>query len=449
MSLLHSALTKKEKQEARESLSPGTATPMPKKSKTRMTVTMLAVMLLVSGGGAAWLLNRYVGGLEQAPLLVISEASPGGDTPASLPEQEITPVMSGEAMTAANAAPDETKKHKEDAATKTPPQPDGTVAAVYDTIQEATRDNMNVSQPEIASSSQDVPLPAAATAAPKDAAAKAVVKPAPIRAKAVASEVQPLPSQPGKKLTPKKKTLAVPHEKNHKGKQGKAAATPDEPLTGQTAPATIAVEQTPAEKNDAKPSKEEVAASFLNKANTYHSQGLFSRAAGLYREVLRHSPGNHGARIGLSATLVKMGRFDEAGKILGAIATSAQNTPEFLINSAIVALGQNDADRCLALLQKAEGFADPPLFAIFFHRGLAYVRKNNPQQAFFWYEKARSIIPNDEDLLFNMAIASDKKYDYDQAISLYQRLLDINGPGTRHRRKEIMERIRELRAARR
>lgn len=75
--------------------------------------------------------------------------------------------------------------------------------------------------------------------------------------------------------------------------------------------------------------------------------------------------------------------------------------------------------------------------------------KNDLQQAFLWYEKARAIAPADEDLLFNMAIASDRNHDYDRAISLYQGLVDTNGPGTQRRRKEIQERIRELRAAQR
>lgn len=185
---------------------------------------------------------------------------------------------------------------------------------------------------------------------------------------------------------------------------------------------------------------------FYQKALAYHRRNMLKEAAWMYREVLKKKPEHIDAQINLASVYVRSSSFTEAYSILDGLKDHEPESPEILLNLAIVEIELGRLEKALSCLDRAETLRGGPQFEIYFHRGVALSRFNEPDKALTWYVKAKEIYPNHPLLTFNMAILFDKLKMYDEAIDYYEKTLDICSSPPFCKRKKIDARVRVLKA---
>jgi len=165
---------------------------------------------------------------------------------------------------------------------------------------------------------------------------------------------------------------------------------------------------------------------FFEKALTYHRQGKLDEAIRMYQEVLARNPQHFDALFNLSVAHIKTGTFSDAQPLLNKLKGLDPENPQILLHLAIAEIGLKKPQSALSYLDMAENQPDSPRFMIYFHRGVAYSRLNNPVEALSWYKKAEELHPNNPLILFNIALMYDKMQNYQDALKYYSKYSEQN-----------------------
>lgn len=192
--------------------------------------------------------------------------------------------------------------------------------------------------------------------------------------------------------------------------------------------------------------REASAERLYRKGRAYHRQGRIEEAIAMYREVLKIDPDHFDTCFNLTSAYLQTEAFDKAYAMAADLYRKTPANPRVALNLAIAQIGCGRPRQALELLDAVADQPQPPLYEIYFHKGVAYRYLGQPDQAVTWYQKAERIRPNDPRLMFNLAMAFDQERRYGPAVDYYRRYLRESKDQDPLTRKKVAQRIRTLQA---
>ena len=174
----------------------------------------------------------------------------------------------------------------------------------------------------------------------------------------------------------------------------------------------------------------------LNKADKALKSGDFARAEQLYREILAKDDHDLDARLGLSRTLLKLRRlqdaFDHAARVIAVDPLSAR--AHALLGAAVLASG--DFRLSIEEFRTALSLNENEAIAI---AGLAMVDyyENRVYPCIIGLRRATAIDPDEPDYVFNLGQAAARSERYKEAADAYERFLTVAPRTDAERRARI------------
>jgi tetratricopeptide (TPR) repeat protein len=192
------------------------------------------------------------------------------------------------------------------------------------------------------------------------------------------------------------------------------------------------------------PSREEDL--FYQKALRYHRENKLNQAIQMYQQVIRVNPDHRDALFNLSSAYLQLAAYSDAYPLLIQLEVSDHETPNVLVNLAIAEIGLGRPAEAIHLLDSAANKREEPQFKIYFHRAVALSRLGKLEEAQISYKKAEKLNASHHNLIFNLAVLSDKLQRYDEAIQYYGKYLQQNNTLPPLEKIDIEARIRSLHA---
>jgi predicted aspartyl protease/Flp pilus assembly protein TadD len=174
----------------------------------------------------------------------------------------------------------------------------------------------------------------------------------------------------------------------------------------------------------------------LNKAEKAMKSGDFERAEQIYRELLAKDDHDLDARLGLSRTLLKLRRlqdaFDHAARVIAVDPLSARG--HALLGAAVLASG--DFRLSIEEFRTALSLNENEAIAI---AGLAMVDyyENRTYPCIVGLRRASTIDPDEPDYIFNLGQAAARSERYKEAADAYERFLVVAPRTDAERRARI------------
>jgi len=185
---------------------------------------------------------------------------------------------------------------------------------------------------------------------------------------------------------------------------------------------------------------------YFRKALSYHAQGRLPKAIAFYRDVLQLQPDHFDARFNLASAYIESGAFEDAHRIAQALYRRDPASPQVLTNLAITKIGLGQYRQALTLLDQAADTPHAETFTILLHKGIACRGLHQLDAALAWYHKAEDLNPDHPQLLFNLALAYDRRQAFDQALHYYQAYRKVVSDGQDRVPSGIQQRIAALRS---
>lgn len=143
-----------------------------------------------------------------------------------------------------------------------------------------------------------------------------------------------------------------------------------------------------------------------------------------FNRGLQETPGAVEGLSGLAQTYIKMGKTDEAKKLLQQVLAANPRRPADLNVIGELYLSTGDAQQALTYLRRADALQPAPRPELLM--ALAYKRLNQPDQAKAMLERARSKAPRNPEVLRSVAGYYRDTHDYKQAIAALQQIPNKN-----------------------
>jgi len=189
------------------------------------------------------------------------------------------------------------------------------------------------------------------------------------------------------------------------------------------------------------------AARYYRKALSYHRQGRMDRAIALYREVVRLQPQHFDARFNLVSAYIDTREFTKAHRIASELYRQDSTNQQVLANLAIAKIGLGQSREALQLLDEVADLPHAAMFTVYLHKGLAYRNLDQMASAIGWYQRAEELKPDNPQLLFNLALAHDRRQHYREAVHYYQAYMQQVQDDEQGRAvKDVRQRIHTLRS---
>ncbi|MGA8282815.1 MAG: tetratricopeptide repeat protein [Desulfobacterales bacterium] len=185
---------------------------------------------------------------------------------------------------------------------------------------------------------------------------------------------------------------------------------------------------------------------FYQKALRYHREDKLDQAIQMYKQVIRVNPDHRDALFNLSSAYIQLAAYSDAYPLLKRLEMNDHRNPDILVNLAITEIGLGRPAEAIHLLDSAANQCEEPQFGIYFHRAAALSRLGKLEEARICYKKAEKLNTTHNNLIFNLAVLSDKLQRYDDAIHYYGKFLQQNNTLPPHDKKNIEARIRSLHA---
>ncbi|MGB5421863.1 MAG: tetratricopeptide repeat protein [Desulfobacterales bacterium] len=185
---------------------------------------------------------------------------------------------------------------------------------------------------------------------------------------------------------------------------------------------------------------------FYQKALSYHREDNLNQAIQMYKQVIRVNPDHRDALFNLSSAYIRLAAYSDAYPLLKQLEVSDHRNPDILVNLAIAEIGLGRPAEAIHLLDWAANQCEEPQFGIYFHRAAALSQLGKLEEARISYKKAEKLNTSHNNLIFNLAVLSDKLQRYDDAIQYYGKFLQQNNALPPHDKKNIEARIRSLHA---
>ena len=201
-----------------------------------------------------------------------------------------------------------------------------------------------------------------------------------------------------------------------------------------------------ARKKTAKPLPSREEDIFYQKALSYHREDKLNQAIQMYNQVIRVNPDHQDALFNLGSAYIQLAAYSDAYPLLKQLEVSDHRNPDILVNLAIAEIGLGRPAEAIHLLDSAANQCEEPQFGIYFHRAAALSQLGKLEEARICYKKAEKLNTSHNNLIFNLAVLSDKLQRYDDAIQYYGKFLHQNNTLPPHDKKSIEARIRSLHA---
>lgn len=185
---------------------------------------------------------------------------------------------------------------------------------------------------------------------------------------------------------------------------------------------------------------------FYQKALRYHREDKLNQAIQMYKQVMRVNPDHQDALLNLSSAYIQLAAYSDAYPLLKQLEASDHRNPDILVNLAIAEIGLGRPGEAILLLDKAADQCEEPQFGIYFHRAAALSRLGKLEEARNTYKKAEKLNAGHPNLIFNLAVLSDKLQRYDEAIEYYGKFLKQCNTLPPQEKITIEARIRSLHA---
>ncbi len=185
-------------------------------------------------------------------------------------------------------------------------------------------------------------------------------------------------------------------------------------------------------------------AAFYKKALAYHRRGNFSKAIQMYRQVLRNDPHHQDALLNLSSAYLESHEFAEAGLILEQLYASDPKHFKVLLNLAITEMGLGRPRKALFYLNQAAEPDTGEKFEISLHKGIAFSKLEDFDQAEKCYKRAEILQPSHGRLMFNMAVLYDRLKRYNDALKYYGAFLQSGEGSGGSEFRDVKERIETI-----
>jgi tetratricopeptide (TPR) repeat protein len=155
--------------------------------------------------------------------------------------------------------------------------------------------------------------------------------------------------------------------------------------------------------------------------------GQTEAAKEYFKKALKKEPANVDALFGLGAIYQQEDQMTEAKALYGEALDIEPNNVD-LLNNYLVLLGKESPDEAIKELEKLEKInKQMPLIPM--QIGLIYADQKNYKKAIKFINRAIMLDPENVMNMYNAAIVLDKMGDYDQAVSYYEYVLEMNDNG--------------------
>lgn len=185
---------------------------------------------------------------------------------------------------------------------------------------------------------------------------------------------------------------------------------------------------------------------FYQKALSYHREDKLNQAIQMYKQVIRVNPDHRDALFNLSSAYIQLAAYSDAYPLLKQLEVSDHRNPDIMVNLAIAEIGLGRPAEAIHLLDSAANQCEEPQFGIYFHRAAALSQLGKLEEARISYKKAEKLNSGHDNLIFNLAVLSDKLQRYEDAIQYYGKFLQQNSASSPRDKKTIEARIRSLHA---
>jgi tetratricopeptide (TPR) repeat protein len=151
--------------------------------------------------------------------------------------------------------------------------------------------------------------------------------------------------------------------------------------------------------------------------------GQYEVAIALYKEVLAKNPTNADVKFALAITYQNLRQYQQAKKIYYQLLKSnPENNQEIVSNLLTIVIEENprDASRILSKLS----VQNPQSAQIIAHGAIAFEKIKDYDQAIYLLKRAIQIDPIKFEYRYNLAILYDLNHNYDKAITAYLQLID-------------------------
>ena len=151
--------------------------------------------------------------------------------------------------------------------------------------------------------------------------------------------------------------------------------------------------------------------------------GQYEVAIALYKEVLAKNPTNADVKFALAITYQNLRQYQQAKKIYYQLLKSnPENNQEIVSNLLTIVIEENprDASRILSKLS----VQNPQSAQIIAHGAIAFEKIKDYDQAIYLLKRAIQIDPIKFEYRYNLAILYDLNRNYDKAIGAYLQLID-------------------------
>lgn len=155
--------------------------------------------------------------------------------------------------------------------------------------------------------------------------------------------------------------------------------------------------------------------------------GQLEAAIDIYKAVMEKHPENQTAMFGLASAYQKNYQYDQAKSLYQELLAASPDHKEAL-NNYLVLITHEAPEDALLQLQKLERVS-PYFSPIPAQIGMVYYRMGEYIQAERYLRKAITMTPDNLSYIYNLAIVSDHLGKPEQAIPLYEKLLEENKKG--------------------
>lgn len=170
-------------------------------------------------------------------------------------------------------------------------------------------------------------------------------------------------------------------------------------------------------------SNQSIQQKFLS-AVKFHKQGSFSKAKQLYQEILRSQPNNDMVLNFLGLIALHFNEFDNALKYLSK-AAAINPSAQYFKDIGDLYVKKTEPAKALEFYEKAKSI-EPDNYELNHCMGLAFMDLNQYQQAEQAFLRALNGNPQCAETFYNLGTAYYQLFRYDEAISCYIRSLELN-----------------------
>lgn len=166
----------------------------------------------------------------------------------------------------------------------------------------------------------------------------------------------------------------------------------------------------------------------LEEAVNANKQGQIEAATSIYEQLLIMNPDNNDVLFGLATIYHSLELLEEARKLYVKI-LSADPTNKNALNNFLALIGEEEPIKAIAELRKLEALT-PNMSIIPAQIAMVYLKNNDQEKAIRYLNKAALLSPNNLTYRYNLAILYDKAGSFDNAIKLYQYLINESYKGS-------------------